>query len=188
MIAAPARPGFSENVPGPVPGPLPVREPAAGFHTAAPDRGLPGVIQAGAGSGNPFPDLWRLALAVVTILVAVWVCTSCTNIKGDRNAGTYSYSSFAGNAKFGELGPEGIRNGEIDNSTGATIAKDSVEAIGRAYAWGKAWDAAGKLIDEGFDALKDSNSTDEAINANNNATKAEIKTFVPPPVEAPPVP
>lgn len=159
-----------------------------GIHAAAPDRGLPGVIRAGAGSGTPFTDLWRLALTVLAILAVIWACSSCTTVKGDRNAGTYSYTSFAGNARFGELGPEGVRNAEIDNATGAQIAKDTAAAIGRAYAWGQAWNAAGKLIDEGFDALKDSNATDEAITKSNNATKAEIKTFVPPPVEAPAAP
>jgi hypothetical protein len=156
-----AKPDFS-TVPGPASGPQPVGGPVAGIHTAAPARGLPGAIRAGAGAGILF---WFGA---------------CTVATGNRNAGTFTYASLAGDAKFGEFGPEGMRNADINNSNGATIAKDSIEAIGRAYAWGKAWDAAGNLIDEGFDALKDGNSTDEAINANNNATKAEINTFVPP--------
>jgi len=175
-----------QNVPGPVPGPLPVWEPAAGFHTAAPARGLPGVIQAGAGAGsNLTTDVWRFALLAVVLVVVAFVISSCTQVKGDRVAGTYSYTSFAGNAKFGQLGPEGIRGGEIDNATGAGIIERTAEKAANAWMWGKAWDAAGNLVDRGFDALEDSNATDEAINASDNARLKEIETFVPPLVEAP---
>ena len=181
------RPAFLKDVLGPAPGPPPVREPAAGFHTGAPASGLPGAIQVGAGAGTPITNLWRHVMLASGVLAAIWWCSSCTVATGNRNAGTFTYASLAGNAKFGEFGPEGMRNAEIDNATGATVAKDTAAAIGRAYAWGKAWDAAGNLIDQGFDAFKDGNATDEAITKSNNATKVEIQNFVPPPVEVPPV-
>ncbi len=172
------------NVPGLAPGPRPAGGPVTGIHAAAPDGGLAGVIQSAAGSGATLPSLWRLLLIVVSVLGIVWSFTGCTVAQGNRNAGTYSYVSLAGNARFGEMGPEGMRNAEIDNSTGAGVVRDTAEKIGKAWAWGKAWDAAGKLVEEGFDALKDTNETDVRINAQNNAAEVATETFVPPaPVE-----
>jgi hypothetical protein len=158
-----------------------VREPLAGFHTAgAPAGGLSGVIRSAAGAGATLPTLWRLLLIVIAVLGIVWGFTGCTVAKGNRNAGTYSYVSLAGNATFGEMGPEGMRNAVIDNATGAGVARDTAANLGRAYAWGKAWDAAGKLVDRGFDALEDGNETDVRINAQDNAAAVATETFVPP--------
>ena len=130
-------------------------------------------------------EVWRFALLTVVLVVVAFVISSCTHVQGNRMAGTYSYTSFAGNAEFGQLGPEGIRAGKIDNATGAGIIERTAEKAANAWMWGKAWEAAGNLVDRGFDALEDGNATDEAINASNNATKEAVETFVPPPVEVP---
>jgi hypothetical protein len=92
----------------------------------------------------------------------------------------FSYASLGGNAQGLSISPTGATAASIDNSTGAGIAKDAIADMASAYAMGKAFDALGNLIEEGADALKDGNSTDEAINANNNAAKVKVETFVPP--------
>ena len=186
------------NVPGPAPGPPSGREPAAGTHTALPARGLPGVIQAGAGAGPTWKCLRGLMLGIfistlaskclralmlgIFISTLALVCSSCTVATGSRTAGTWTYASALGNAKFGEMGPEGMRNAEIDNATGGAIIERTAEKVASAWMWGQAAEAVGNLIDGGFDALKDSNDSDVKINAADNATKAQIKTFVPPPL------
>ncbi len=176
----------AQAVPGSASGPPVVRELPAGFHTAgAPAGGLAGVIRSAAGAGASLASLWRLLLIVVTVLGIVWGFTGCTTVTGNRNEGTFAYNSFLGNAKIGELGPEGLRNTEIDNATGAGVIERTAEKIGKAWAWGKAWDAAGKLIDRGFDALEDGNETDVRINAQDNAAAVATETFVPP---EPPLP
>jgi hypothetical protein len=95
------------------------------------------------------------------------------------NGSGYTYASFAGNAKGMTVTPTGASAAEIDNATGAQIGRDAIEKMASAYMWGKAWDAAGKLIEEGFDAVRDGNETDVRINDSNNSTK--VDTFVPPP-------
>lgn len=160
----------------------------AGIHTPARARGLPVVTLSGAGARSISlwqMEVWRFALLTVVLVVVAFVISSCTHVQGNRVAGTYSYSSFAGNAKFGQLGPEGIRGGEIDNATGAGIIERTADKAANAWMWGKAWEAAGNLVDRGFDALEDGNATDEAINASDNAADVAKETFVPPPVEAP---
>jgi hypothetical protein len=152
---------------------LGLEEDQVGFHTAARSGGLLVVTPVGVGDRTVF---WRLGVVGMVVAAA----TSCTVATGNRTAGTYYYGSVAGNAKFGEMGPEGMRDAEIDNATGAGLVRDTAKEIGKAYAWGKAFDALGNLIEEGADVIKDGNATDEAVNASNNATKEAVETFVPP--------
>lgn len=139
-----------------------------------------------AGSDAPFSQIWRLMLLLAFLLAVAWACSSCTVVTGNRTAGTFTYASVAGNAKFGRLGPDGMENGEIDNATGAGVIERTGEKLGRAYAWGKFWDFASEGWSTAEDIVSDNNETDVKINANNNATKESIKTFVPPePVSEP---
>ena len=115
--------------------------------------------------------------ALLSATLALVMC-NCTVMTG--NGTGYTYASFAGNAKGLTVTPTGASAAEVDNSTGAALAKEMAKDIAKAYAWGRAFDAAGKLIEEGFDAAKDANDTDAAINASDNATKVEVETFVPP--------
>ena len=108
------------------------------------------------------------------------LCASCTTVKH----GSFELHTFAGNIT-GIKTPEGLEIAAIDNATGAALAKDAISDAASAYVMGKAFDALGNLIEEGADALKDANDTDEAIAKSNNATKAEIETFVPPEPVAP---
>lgn len=128
---------------------------------------------------------WRLLWIALALLCIAFACSSCTVMEGNKTAGTYSYRSFAGNAKIGSITPDGAQGVEIDNATGLGVVERTADKIGKAWMWGKAWDAAGNLIDRGFDALEDGNETDVRINANNNATKETIETFVPPEPEIP---
>jgi hypothetical protein len=103
---------------------------------------------------------------------------SCTVMSG--NGQGYSYASLGGNAEGLTITPQGATVAKIDNATGMGIAREAIGDAASAYALGKAFDAAGKLIDEGFDALTDGNETDVRINESNNATKVATETFVPP--------
>jgi hypothetical protein len=118
-------------------------------------------------------------------LVLLCLCgASCTVMTG--NGTGFTYASLGGNAEQLNITPTGATAAKIDNATGAAIAKEAISDAASAYVLGKAFDAAGKLIEEGADAIEDANDTDEAIAKSNNATKAEIETFVPPePVAAP---
>ena len=115
--------------------------------------------------------------ALLPAFAALVLC-NCTVMTG--NGTGYTYASFAGNAKGLTVSPTGASADEVDNATGAALAKETAKEIAKAYAWGRAFDAAGKLIEEGFDAVKDTNATDEALNASDNAAKVEVETFVPP--------
>lgn len=120
-------------------------------------------------------------LSTLAIIAALFC--ACTVIEGDGQG--YKYASLGGNAQGLNMTPNSASVASVDNATGAAIAKDAISDMASAYALGKAFDALGNLIDEGFDALKDSNATDEAINANNNAAKVNVETFVPPEPEVP---
>lgn len=117
---------------------------------------------------------------LITTLFACALCASCTTVQH----GNFKLQSFAGNIS-GLKTPEGLEIASIDNATGAAIAKEAISDAASAYVMGKAFDALGNLIEEGADALEDANDTDEAITKSNNATKAEIETFVPPEPVAP---
>jgi hypothetical protein len=172
-------PRWWKHVPGSASGPQPVREPVAGFHTAgAPVGGPAGAIPSAAGAGAVLTTEWRLLWIVLTLLGIAWACSSCTVMTG--NGTGYTYASCAGNAEGMTISPAGASAAKIDNATGAKLATDAVGAVARAYTWGKAFDALGNLIEEGADVIKDGNATDQAINADNNATKETIETFVPP--------
>lgn len=99
------------------------------------------------------------------------------------NGTGYTYASLGGNAEGLSISPTGATVAKIDNATGAAIAKEAISDAASAYVLGKAFDAAGQLIEDGFDALEDSNETDVRINESNNAAKVTTETFVPPPVE-----
>jgi len=118
----------------------------------------------------------RLFIALIACLSG-----SCTVMTG--NGTGFTYASLAGNAQGLNITPAGASATSIDNATGAAIAKEAISDMASAYVLGKAADAVGNLISDGFDALEDGNATDKAINANNNATK--VDTFVPPPVATP---
>ena len=106
-------------------------------------------------------------------------CTcSCTVMTG--NGTGYTYASLGGNAEGLNISPAGASATKIDNATGAAIAKEAISDAASAYVLGKAFDAAGKLIEEGADVLTDNNDTDVEINKSNNAAKVETETFVPP--------
>jgi hypothetical protein len=121
---------------------------------------------------------------LITTLFACSLCASCTVMSG--NGTGFTYATLGGNAEQLNISPTGATAAKIDNATGAAIAKEAISDAASAYVMGKAFDALGNLIEEGADALKDGNDTDEAIAKSNNATKAEIETFVPPePVAAP---
>ena len=104
--------------------------------------------------------------------------TACTVMTG--NGTGYTYASLGGNAEQLSITSTGATAAKLDNATGAAIGKEAISDMASAYVLGKAFDAAGKLIEEGFDAVEDANDTDEAIAKSNNSTKAEIETFVPP--------
>ena len=99
------------------------------------------------------------------------------------NGTGYTYASLGGNAGKLNITATGASADVIDNSTGASIAKEAVSDIASAYVLGKAADAIGNLITEGADVLKDGNSTDQAIKASDNAAKVTTETFTPPIVE-----
>ncbi len=110
---------------------------------------------------------------------------ACTVMQG--NGTGYSYASLGGNAQGLTISPAGASATSIDNATGAQIGREAIGDAASAYAMGKMFDALGNLIDDGFDALEDSNATDAQINAQNNAAKVKVETFVPPePVPTPP--
>ena len=109
---------------------------------------------------------------------------ACTVMQG--NGTGFTYASLGGNAQQLQISPNGASAASIDNSSGLGIAKEAVSDAASAYALGKAFDALGNLIDDGFDALENSNATDAQINAQNNAAKVKVETFVPPePVATP---
>ncbi len=142
---------------------------AQGVHarSAAPDGG-PRI------GWGPF----LIAAIGLAVLIASVCLSSCTVMTG--NGTGFTYASFAGNAEGMQISPSGASAAKIDNSTGAQLARDAVGDVASAYTWGKAFGAITDLIEEGADVIKDGNATDEAINADNNATKKAIKTFVPP--------
>jgi hypothetical protein len=118
---------------------------------------------------------------MVPRLILSLFCASgaaCTVMTG--NGTGYTYASLGGNAEQLSITPAGAAAAKLDNATGAAIAKEAISDMASAYVLGKAFDAAGRLIEDGFDAVEDANDTDEAIAKSNNATKAEIETFVPP--------
>ena len=119
---------------------------------------------------------------IVSSFIAL-MCASCTVMTG--NGTGFTYASVAGNAQGLNITPTGATAANIDNATGAGLAREAIGDAASAYALGKAFDALGNLIDDGFDALEDSNDTDEAINANDNAAKVKVETFVPPEPVAP---
>jgi hypothetical protein len=111
--------------------------------------------------------------AAIAILAA-YAC-SCVHMQH----GDFRMTTLAGNIK-GLKTPEGVSVDEINTSQGAAIAKEAISDAASAYVLGKAFDAAGKLIEEGADVLTDNNDTDVEINKSNNAAKVETETFVPP--------
>ncbi len=113
------------------------------------------------------------ALAIITLC-----SVSCTVMQG--NGTGFTYASLGGNAQGLTISPQGASAASIDNATGANIAREAVGDVASAYALGKAFDALGNLIEEGADAIEDSNATDAQINAQNNAAKVKVETFVPP--------
>lgn len=140
------------------------------------------------GRFKPFSPLYplidRALFCMVRLIATLSFCTlgaSCTVMSG--NGSGYSYASLGGNAEGLTITPQGATVAKIDNATGAAIAKEAISDAASAYVLGKAFDAAGKLIEEGFDALKDGNETDVRINQSNNATKVKTETFVPPATE-----
>ena len=116
---------------------------------------------------------------LITTLTLCAACASCTVMTG--NGTGYTYASLGGNAEGLNISPAGASATKIDNATGAAIAKEAISDAASAYVLGKAFDAAGKLIEEGADVLTDGNDTDVQINKSNNAAKVETETFVPPP-------
>ena len=59
--------------------------------------------------------------------------TSCTQIKGDRNLGQFSYLSVGGDAEGMDLSPEGVKVSNINNSVAFKDASKTVEAMFSAY-------------------------------------------------------
>jgi hypothetical protein len=121
-------------------------------------------------------------------IIALAFCLAslaCTVMTG--NGTGFTYASVGGNAENLNITPTGATASKIDNATGAAIAREAIGDMASAYALGKAFDALSDVSSDLLDWATDANATDKAINANNNATKAEIKTFVPPePVVTPP--
>lgn len=120
-------------------------------------------------------------VARLSIAVSACLCGACTVMTG--NGAGYSYASLGGNAQGLKITPDGASATSIDNSTGMGIAKDAVADAASAWAMGKAFDALGTLVEEGFDAIDSNTAADVKINSSNNAAKVE--TFVPPPVSTP---
>ena len=82
------------------------------------------------------------------------LCASCTVMTG--NGTGFTYASLGGNAQGLNITPNGATAANIDNATGAALAKEAISDAASAYTIGKALDAGLELIDETADVIKES--------------------------------
>lgn len=121
-------------------------------------------------------------------IIALAFCLAslaCTVMTG--NGTGFTYASVGGNAEGLSISPSGATAAKIDNATGAAIAREAIGDAASAYALGKAFDALSDVSGDLLDGATDANATDATINAQNQAAKVKVETFVPPePVVTPP--
>lgn len=113
--------------------------------------------------------------------------TSCTQIKGDRNLGQFSYLSLGGDTEGMDLSPEGVKVSSINNSVAFKEGTELVKAMwssyltfaGLRYSLGRYYDQESKVVAAEKSVKLEELRNAKSVTEGNQALEALRITHVP---------